>query len=102
VLLVHDGSEVVETAVAQHDPIAHVGQGRRRRRDGVGIPIESEQTQIGPSAQEEPGVPCSSDGGVDQPARRNRLEDPNDLLGHHRDVLERDGHVNTDAPRVVG
>jgi hypothetical protein len=78
--------DLVEPGPAEHDPPRHAGERFRRRRDGVAVTVQADQTQVGPGLEERPCVAAGADGRIDHHARRHRPHELDDLAYHHRPV----------------
>ena len=76
----------------QRDPVAEGGELGGGRSQRPGIPIQTEDPQIGTRLEKAAGVPTTSDRGVDHHPGRDRPEQLDHLLGHHRLVEERCRH----------
>jgi hypothetical protein len=47
---------------------------------------------VRPTLEQELGMAATADGGIEQPTRRDVREQRDDLVGHHRTVVERGCH----------
>ena len=84
----HDGVEVVEPSVPEGDTVTERGKGLRRCRQCRRVPIDPDQVQVGPGFQQQPSMSPAADRRIHQHTRGHGPEDLDDLLGHHRHVVE--------------
>ncbi|MEZ5256088.1 MAG: hypothetical protein R2705_04135 [Ilumatobacteraceae bacterium] len=80
--------EGIEAEVAELHPIAEGRESSSGDPKGHGISVEPEERAIGSGFQEQSSVAGAAEGGVDERARRNLAKGGDDLVGHHRAVLE--------------
>ena len=59
---------------------------------GLGVPVQAEDGQVGVGVEERGGVASPADGGVDDDAGRHRGEQRRHLFDHYRLVVELLGH----------
>ena len=79
--------------------VAEAVEPRSRRLERVGIAVEAEHPQIGARVEDRLGVATTAERGVEHDTARYRPERVDDLVAHHRRVLEvADAHAPSTSP----
>jgi len=101
--LVHHCLQPVESGSAQDDPVLEAHERDVCCNQGLLVPVQTQEAVSGKSIEQGPGVPAAAHGGVDDQAGGHGPEQFDDLVDHHRPVLEPLAHLQPpDRAGTVG